>query len=396
MWLVMRKELLELVRDKRTLFFMVAFPLFVFPMIFGGITYFAQKAVLDAESKVLKYSIINAENHQGLASDFAEDEQFQLITIDDTDYKTMIRNGELDFVLELPDNLNADPLQSGQSRIQLYLNDASINMMFHRVNEKVQVYARQKQLAIFEQLGVNETQQKAVLTPIVLQKVNLADKREDIGEKVGGLIPYFIFILLLQGVMYLAADLGAGEKERGTLETLLLAPIPRYEIVLGKFLTITTAGLTSALMAVVSMVGWGIGIGQGLAIAVISQFVEQIGALDFLLMFLMLVPVVTIFASVTLSLSIYAKSYKEAQTYMGFLMIFVFIPIILAMLPGVSLDSGWAWVPLTNVALAIKELIKGTMNYSALLAIFVSTAIIGAALLLFCVNWFNKEKVLFR
>lgn len=396
MWLVMRKELLELVRDKRTLFFMVAFPLFVFPMIFGGITYFAQKAVLDAESKVLKYSIINAENHQGLASDFAEDEQFQLITIDDTDYKTMIRNGELDFVLELPDNLNADPLQSGQSRIQLYLNDASINMMFHRVNEKVQVYARQKQLAIFEQLGVNETQQKAVLTPIVLQKVNLADKREDIGEKVGGLIPYFIFILLLQGVMYLAADLGAGEKERGTLETLLLAPIPRYEIVLGKFLTITTAGLTSALMAVVSMVGWGIGIGQGLAIAVISQFVEQIGALDFLLMFLMLVPVVTIFASVTLSLSIYAKSYKEAQTYMGFLMIFVFIPIILAMLPGVSLDSGWAWVPLTNVALAIKELIKGTMDYSALLAIFASTAIIGAALLLFCVNWFNKEKVLFR
>lgn len=396
MWLVMRKELLELVRDKRTLFFMVAFPLFVFPMIFGGITYFAQKAVLDAESKVLKYSIINAENHQGLASDFAEDEQFQLITIDDTDYKTMIRNGELDFVLELPDNLNADPLQSGQSRIQLYLNDASINMMFHRVNEKVQVYARQKQLAIFEQLGVNETQQKAVLTPIVLQKVNLADKREDIGEKVGGLIPYFIFILLLQGVMYLAADLGAGEKERGTLETLLLAPIPRYEIVLGKFLTITTAGLTSALMAVVSMVGWGIGIGQGLAIVVISQFVEQIGALDFLLMFLMLVPVVTIFASVTLSLSIYAKSYKEAQTYMGFLMIFVFIPIILAMLPGVSLDSGWAWVPLTNVALAIKELIKGTMDYSALLAIFASTAIIGAALLLFCVNWFNKEKVLFR
>ena len=74
----------------------------------------------------------------------------------------------------------------------------------------------------------------------------------------------------------------------------------------------------------------------------------------------------------------------------------VIVPVILAMLPGVELKGGWAWVPLTNVALAIKELIKGTMDYFQLVAIFSSTAIIAAGLLFFCVYWFNKEKVLFR
>ncbi|UAA37854.1 ABC transporter permease [Paraneptunicella aestuarii] len=396
MWLVMRKELLELLRDKRAMFFMVALPLFIFPLIFGGVAYFAQKAVLDVESKVLRYAVVNPEYHQALVTELTEDKQYLKVELDERDFKLRIQNGELDFVLVLPKNADGDVLKSGQAKLELYLNDASLNNTFGRLNEKVQKYAKEKRLSVFQQLGIQPEQQTAILNPIVLNKINLADTREDIGEKIGGLIPYFIFVLLLQGVVYIAADLGAGEKERGTLETLLLAPIPRHEIVLGKFFTVAIAGMTSAVMAIGSMVGWGILIGQGMAVAVIGQLVEQIGLLDFTLILLMLIPVVAIFASLTLSLSIYAKSYKEAQTYMGFLMIFVFIPIIFAMLPGVTLQDGWAWVPLTNVALALKELVKGTMDYSALLAIFASTALIAGACLWFCVVWFKREKVLFR
>ena len=74
----------------------------------------------------------------------------------------------------------------------------------------------------------------------------------------------------------------------------------------------------------------------------------------------------------------------------------VIVPVLLAMLPGVELKGGWAWVPLTNVALAIKELIKGTMDYFQLFAIFGSTAVIAGGLIYFCIFWFNREKVLFR
>jgi len=209
-------------------------------------------------------------------------------------------------------------------------------------------------------------------------------------------LPYLLFLICLSGAMAPATDIGAGEKERGTLETLLISPIDRNKIVMGKFLTIAFAGTMTALITVLSMVIWGLVLSQGMAIKFVADFMAQIAILDFLLIFLMLVPVVAIFSAVLLSISIYAKSFKEAQSYMGPMTILVVVPIMLALLPGVELKGGWAWVPVTNVSLAMKELVKGTMDYYQLFAIFGSTVIIAGALFAFCVYWFNQEKVLFR
>jgi sodium transport system permease protein len=111
---------------------------------------------------------------------------------------------------------------------------------------------------------------------------------------------------------------------------------------------------------------------------------------------MMLIPLSAIFASLLLSLSIYARSFKEAQNYIGPLSMIVFMPLIVALMPGVELTWAMAMLPIANVALAIKELIKGTMDISMLLVIFGSTAVIAGAMLAFCVSWFQKEKVLFR
>jgi sodium transport system permease protein len=195
--------------------------------------------------------------------------------------------------------------------------------------------------------------------------------------------------------MYPAIDLGAGEKERGTLETLLLAPIPRTRIVLAKFLVLFTVGLTSALLMVASM---------GLLLTLfgnrfeggLAQMVRAIGARDLAMVALMLVPTAAIFASILLSISIYAKSYKEATGMISPLMMLVIVPIVLAMLPGVELNWFWSMVPLTNVSLAMKELVKGTMDYRMFFAILLSTTLIAGALLAWCRWWFTREVVLFR
>ncbi|WP_342807442.1 ABC transporter permease [Alteromonas sp. M12] len=397
MWLVFLKELKELVRDKKTLFFMIAVPILVMPAFAGIAIYFAQNAATEAQNKVLNYALIGGRYAPDIDAKLMQIDGFKRVEINQqTDYKKLIQENTVDFVLEIPANYSDDVLQSGQALLKLHLNDSGLNRVFYRVNEIVDEQLQKLRASAFAKLNLSEEQQIAVLNPIILEKVNTADSRENWGEKIGGLIPYFIFILCLQGAMFPAADLGAGEKERGTLETLLISPIERYKLVLGKFLTIAFAGLTSALITVTSMALWGLILSQGLAIEFVVTFMSSIGAVDFILMFLMLIPVVAIFASILLSLSIYAKSYKEAQSYMGTLMMLLFIPIFLAMAPGVELKGIWAWVPLTNVALAIKELIKGTMDYFQLIAIFGSTALIAAGLLAFCVNWFNKEKVLFR
>ncbi|WP_438862574.1 ABC transporter permease [Neptunicella sp.] len=398
MWQVFSKELKELLRDKKTLFFMIALPVLLFPMIFGGVAFISGQAIKDAQNKVLKYGLIGAEYAPQLSSALRDaTDKFEWVAVDpQQDFKQLIKDNVVDFVLVVPESFSGDLFSTGQQKLELHLNDASLNMVYNRVNDQVEKLSKQRQQSAFAQLGVNPEQQTALLEPILLEKNNIADKREDWGEKIGGIVPYLVFILCFQGAMYPASDLGAGEKERGTLETLLISPIDRYKIVLGKFFTIAFAGATSALITVASMAIWGIILSQGMAIEFVVQFMSAISILDFILMFLMLIPVVSIFASVLLCLSIYARSFKEAQSYMGALIIFIIMPIVLAMLPGVTLSGGWAWVPLTNVALAMKELIKGTMDYFALIAIFGSTALIAGALIGFCVYWFNQEKVLFR
>ncbi len=396
MWMVMQKEIKELFRDKKTLFFMIALPLLLFPAIFGVVGFISSKAVTEAENKTLYFAVLGEQNHPALVEMLDQEATFERKALEGDDFRAQIRDESLDFVIELQDNAQGNPLEVGQTTVKLYLNDAGLNLIERRVNEIVDQIIETKRELAFSQLQIADAQQDALLEPMVLEKVNIAEERENWGERIGGLIPYVLFLLCLQGAMFPATDLGAGEKERGTLETLLLVPVDRTQLVLGKFMTIALAGVVAALVTVLSMGLWGIIIGQGMAITFVRDFLGQIALIDYILMFLMLVPIASIFASVLLSLSIYARSYKEAQSYMGSLVIFVIVPIMLALLPGVDLSGGWAWVPLTNVALAMKELIKGTMDYVALIAIFSSTVVIAGGLLAFCVYWFKQEKVLFR
>jgi sodium transport system permease protein len=376
---------------------MVALPILVFPMIFGGVGYFSVKAVQEAQNETLKYALIGGENAPEIVKGLSETAVFELTNVDlSQDYQSLIKGEQVDFILEVSDNYSSDVITNGQAVVKLYLNDAGLNLVHSRVEDITSNESDRLQLLIFEKLGFNTAQQAALLNPIVLEKVDVANKRESWGENIGGIVAYMIFILCLQGAMMPAADLGAGEKERGTLETLLISPVERYKIVLGKFLTIGFAGVTTALLTVSSMAIWGLVLSQGMAIKFVMEFMGAISLLDFVLVFLMLIPVVAIFASLLLTLSIYARSFKEAQSYMGFLILIAIVPIIFALLPGVELKGGWAWVPLTNVALAVKELIKGTMDYFQLFAIFGSTALIAGAMIAFSVYWFNQEKVLFR
>ena len=192
-----------------------------------------------------------------------------------------------------------------------------------------------------------------------------------------------------------AIDLGAGEKERGTLETLLLAPVPRSAIVLAKFLVLFTIGLTSSVLMVVSMSALLFFFGSA-ASPDLAAMVRAIGVLDLAMLALMLAPTAAIFASVLLSLSIYAKSYKEAAGLISPLMLLSLLPVMVALLPGVELNWFWAMVPLTNVSLAMKELVKGTMDYRMFAVILVSTTVTAGALLALCRWWFSREQVLFR
>ncbi|WP_281561403.1 ABC transporter permease [Thalassomonas sp. RHCl1] len=400
MWQVYKKELLELVRDRKTLFFMIALPLLIFPVIFAIMGAVVASAAIEEEQKVLRYAIINGEQASRFEESLFYHRDFQrqeMPLLQDEDIFTAIRSGTLDLVIKVNAQHQDDLTAGQQSQWQLYFNDSSqLNQVKQKVNKVFNQYLQNLRQDKFGELGINEEQFKLLMKPVLLKTVDTADERENLGEQIGGLLPYLLIVLCLTGAMYPAIDLGAGEKERGTLETLLLTPISRYALVLGKFFTIMTTGIVTALITVFSLVMWSYLIGELADVDVVARVLASVGLTDLLLMLLMLIPVSAIFAAILLSISIYARSFKEAQNYMGPMSMLGFFPVMVAMLPGIKLNWSWSLVPISNVALAIKEILKGTIDHWMLVSILASSSVFALAAILFCVYIFNKESVLFR
>ncbi len=398
MWEIYKKEFIELARDKRTLIFTILLPTFIMPVLFGGVIFISAKMVKKAQEEVLTYTIINEQYLPELAEIIAKEDKFKRLEIEnEANIKELIQNEKLKFAIVFSEGMKANLQEGKQVSFELHFNNASVtNRIYQRVKKIVNEYSEEHQKALLKELNLSEEQFSGLTKPIIVNEVNTADKREDFGEKFGGFLPYILLIITLTGAMYPALDLGVGEKERGTLETLLLTPISRTRVVLAKFWVIFTTGFLSVFMTLLSLIIWGIVFGQVMAFEAMKKLSGLIDFGDVLLMFVMLTPVAAIFASLLLCASIYAKNFKEAQNYMSPIMMFSFVPIIFSLLPGVKLDATWAWVPITNVALAIKELLKGTIDYGMMGIIFLSTTILAGILLYFSILWFNRESVLFR
>ena len=400
MWQVYFKELLELARDKKTLFFIIALPIIIFPVLFGFMALVIVNVAIDEQKKVLNYAIINGDKAPEFNQAMIYHRDFKKVDLEFIDEQAIhnaISANKVNLVLKIPDDFSLLSTKEKQAHWVIYFNNASqMNSVKQKVNKVFDTYVKDLRLEHLTELGLSIEQYELLKTPIKLESIDTADQRENFGEKVGGFIPYMLIILCLTGAMYPAIDLGAGEKERGTLETLLLTPIARLSLVLGKFLTIMTTSITTALITVSSLVFWSYLIGKITEVKQVAEIMAAVGLADVILMILMLVPISAIFAALVLAISIYARSYKEAQNYMGPLTMVTFMPVMVAMLPGISLDSFWAFVPVSNVALAIKEILKGTIEASTVFYIFSSTAVFALLALWFCTHWFKKEAVLFR
>lgn len=400
MWQVYFKELTELMRDKKTLIFVILLPIFIFPVIFGVMGLVLSSTTSKAMQEEHRYVIINAEQAPEFSDAMFYHKNFKQVKTDKTseaDLVAAIRNDEFDVAIVIPADFSAKRQVSEQVQWQIIYNQSSqFDFMYRYFTEMLATYNEKLQRETLNQLNVDPQKLAAIIKPVDVQKVDTADKRENIGEKFGAVIAYILVPLCLLGASYPAIDMGAGEKERGTLETLLICPISRISIVLGKFLTVLTTGLVGALITVGSFGIWGAIIGSFAGMAVVQEAMSAIAITELILIFSLLLPISAVFAALLLAISIYARTFKEAQNYISPLSILIFLPLVAAMMPGVELNAKTALVPVMNVALAIKELIKGTADYMMLALIFGSTLLLAAAAIGFCVHWFQQEKVLFR
>lgn len=399
---IIMKELTEITRDRKTLFFMLALPTFVMPLLFYGVVTIAKKMAVKERDRILKVAVLGEGDLQQIRGLYADTDRFELMdNVQENSVKAMIRDEKLDAAVMVPEHYQKQVADGFQVEIPIQFTGASqIDMVFDRVSEPLENLSETMSQDRLSELGVSfSLKQQGVLNPLVAKKDSLASSRERYGEQLGAFLPYIFIIFTFVGAIYPASDLGAGEKERITLETLLLSPVSRIQLVLGKYFVVALAGVVSAVLSIistsVSMV-YFVKTMEGGKVQELAGFLSSIDTMDFMLIGLLILPLAAIFAAVLLAISIYAKSYKESQTYLMPVQYVVLVPVILSTLPGMKLSYQTALIPLLNVSLASKEIIKGTIDPLQYVLIFLSTLVIAVLGIVFCTKWFQREDVLFR
>ena len=392
-FIVFRKELLDTLRDRRTIISMIVVPLLLIPILLSLSTQMFIKQEIEAREKTLKIGLVAAGNAGEFRSLLLADEKVHLIEeLTPMQARSLVESDDLDIYFEVSRDFDRriSGMQSG--RITMYYKatgDRSIEkqraIAFIKTFEQILLSDR------LSELGIDETAMKT----IDFHEQNLATVQEQMAEAIGGLLPYLFIIFCFLGSMYPAMDLAAGEKERGTLETLLTSPAGRFEILLGKFLVVV---LTGMLTAIIGIIGLYIGFSQIPEIP--DQMLKTILLLlepGYIIMLLsLLLPLTVFFAALLLSLSIFAKSYKEAQSIISPMFIVVIVPAFMGLLPGVELNTVTAMIPVLNVSLATKAIIAGTITTFDLTVIYVSLVAIAGISLFVCARIFDHEGTIFR
>lgn len=393
-WVVFRKELRDTLRDRRTLVAMVVVPVLVFPLLMIGMTKFSQSRAAEAREKVLAIAVSDPGGASGVAEHLRGEPGIEVTEVQDAaGLPEQVRSEAFDAAIVVPHGFDALLELSRPAPIQLlHKTSDDFNIPRRRVEDAL---ARFEQKLLDQRLrsfGIDPL----TLDPIDLQKHDVASTREVFGKLLGGLLPYMFIIFCFTGGMYPAIDLAAGEKERGTLETLLSSPASRLQIALGKFAVVTLTGFTSALLATASMyvsVRQGI---EGIPPEILAAVQSVIAPGTIALVLALLLPLSVFFAAVLLMLSLYARSYKEAMSVISPLMIVVVVPAAIALAPGVRLGLVTALVPVLNVSLATREIVAGTAEPLHLALVFASLLLLAAVGVVACARWFSREDVVFR
>jgi len=237
--------------------------------------------------------------------------------------------------------------------------------------------------------------------PARLEWVEVARRDEVAANIWSKLFPAMIVIMALTGAFYPAIDLGAGEKERGTMETLLISPARRIELVMGKFLTILMFSIGTALMNLLSMGFTGrhmaSAMGAGLSGSV---SLELPGMSSLVWLVILLIPLAALFSALCLALATFAKSTKEGQYYLTPLLMVIMGLTMFCLSPSIEITPLYSVIPVVNVALLLKGLLLSTSQNSQLIGYAVPVLIssIGYSMLAlwWAIDLYNSEGVLFR
>ena len=390
-----RKEILDILRDKKTILMMIVVPLILYPLIFMFSMYLSSTMLTASTSKSYRVSVQDTENAEELKEfilDQQEEHDYQFIFVDsytaNRDSEEALREKEVDAYVMQSVSENRPYYEIGYMASETDSQTAA-----GMLRDMLSDYKNDLRDKILEEQGLDSDE---VLSPIKFELKDFSTKEENAGYIFGYIVPFLLITSILMGAMYPAIDTTAGEKERGTLETLLTLPVKNLELITAKFLATSTVAVAAALLNLLSMavmvlyiLGSTEAVGQSMEVNLVSYIPALIITLLCVLVFAM-------FASgVCLCACIYARSFKEAQNYTTPVMLIFMMGGMAGMIPSLRLDGTTALIPVINITLLIAELFKFHFDLSLIAMVLVSNLAYAGIAVVLMARLFSSENILF-
>ena len=393
--LLFAKEMLGAVRDRRTLFLTVLFPLIFYPLVLSVMSRFGEAERTRIETLVPTVLVVDHANDGTFASELGQTDAFSFVLYDRFDEARGDRKGVLGQIRMAVDKETGGEGLGLQVVLHYDQTDQFAVIAAGRVRGFLEQYLKRvvnDKLTLLGQPSFDD------LTPPLSIAIQDVATSESFGRLIlSRLLPYFMVLAILTGAMGLGAEVTAGEKERNTIATLLVSQLTRTEIVLGKFLAVLTVSLISSLL---SAGGLMIGIrlfGGGLVpTGAAGSAVFQLDLSAFGWMLVVLLPLAVILAALVIIVGSFARSQKEASTYLLPIYMVIVLVGMMSMTGSITFQGFRYLIPVANALYALQAIIVGDIIATDILLTLSANVVCGAILIAAAVRLFKREAVLFR
>jgi sodium transport system permease protein len=382
---VLAKELRETLRDRRTLFMMIVIPTLLYPalmVVLEQLTLLGQRRLAERPAAV---AVAGADT--AMAAFLRRDTALRVLPPESATADAIRKKrAEAAVVVSAP-----APGSAATARVRVLFDGSDDRSQHARDVVSRRVDAWKDSLLARRLAGAGLP--PGFATPLALADSSVATAEQQGAYALGRFLPVLLILMTLLGAFYPAIDLAAGEKERGTLETLLTAPVPAREIVTGKFAAVTLIGMAAAAANLLSMLlTFQSGVFKFAKAAHVKFTLPWSTAL---LVLAGLVPLAVLFSALFLGIAVRSQSFKEAQNALTPVQLASTLPILVVTLPGIDFNAALAAVPVVGIAMMFREMMSGHAPLVPSLIAFGTTILYAALALHFAARAFGREDVLF-
>lgn len=389
-----KKEILDVIRDKKTILTMVVLPVILYPLLFLVVMQVVSMINASQQERTyyIAYEKVLEENRQALNDWIASDEDKLDYTIKEAESDNPSKDLEEEKIDAYITTVETD----SQITYEIHYLSAETNSsaVCGMLEEEIDAYAKHQAEKNAKDAGLDV---KKILYPVTAKLMDASSNESAVGSILGSVIPFLLITSILMGSMYPAIDATAGEKERGTLETLLTLPIGNMELIMSKFLSVATIAIVSVFINVISIGGIA-----AYLYATISSLTESAKAFHLgsfvpaiLISIVCIIAFALFMSALVMCVCAFAKSFKEANNYISPLTLVVLLTAYIGFIPNIELDARMALVPVANICLLMKDLLVFKYDFTLILLVLFSNIIYAFIAVWLLGKIYNSESILF-